>query len=153
MAPTSLSAGCQSLPPLPTVKLGPSGSDSQVGELVHALRPLSVSPTNSPVRLGVSPTATSTPTGVFNQGFEALFPPRWSPGLHSLFRSPTVPPGLSMHECGATGSASHHLVASASLQPGLPCSTIRHLLGSASRCLSVSCLCLAARLRPSYRSG
>ena len=29
---------------------------------------------NSPVRLGVSPTATSTPTGVFNQRFEALFP-------------------------------------------------------------------------------
>ena len=33
-----------------------------------------VSPKNSPVRLGVSPAATSTPTGVFNQRFEALFP-------------------------------------------------------------------------------
>ena len=32
-----------------------------------------VSPMNSPVRLGVSPTAASTPTGVFNQWFEALF--------------------------------------------------------------------------------
>ena len=31
------------------------------------------SPTNSPVRLGVSPTA-STPTCVFSQRFEALFP-------------------------------------------------------------------------------
>ena len=40
---------------------------------VHS-RTLWVSPTNSPVRLGVSPTATSTPTGVFNQWFEALFP-------------------------------------------------------------------------------
>ena len=29
---------------------------------------------NSPVRLRVSPTATSTPTGVFSQRFEALFP-------------------------------------------------------------------------------
>ena len=29
---------------------------------------------NSPVRLGVSPTAASTPTDVFNQKFEALFP-------------------------------------------------------------------------------
>ena len=28
---------------------------------------------NSPVRLGVSPAAASTPTGVFNQRFEALF--------------------------------------------------------------------------------
>ena len=32
--------------------------------------------------------------------------PCWSPGLHGLFRSPAVPPGLSMRECGATGSAS-----------------------------------------------
>ena len=30
----------------------------------------------------------------------------WSPGLCSLLHSPTVPPGLSMHECGAAGSAS-----------------------------------------------
>ena len=37
-------------------------------------RPLWVSPTNSPMRLGVSSAATSTPTGVFNQWFEALFP-------------------------------------------------------------------------------
>ena len=29
---------------------------------------------NSPVRLGVTPAAASTPTGVFNQRFEALFP-------------------------------------------------------------------------------
>ena len=29
---------------------------------------------NSPVRLGVSPADASTPTGVFNQWFEALFP-------------------------------------------------------------------------------
>ena len=39
---------------------------------VHS-RTLGVSPTNSPVRLGVSPTADSTPTGVFNRWFEALF--------------------------------------------------------------------------------
>ena len=37
-------------------------------------RTLLVPPMNSPVRLGVSPTASSTPTGVFNQKFEALFP-------------------------------------------------------------------------------
>ena len=34
-----------------------------------------VSPTTSPVRLGVCSAAASTPTGVFNQRFEALFPP------------------------------------------------------------------------------
>ena len=36
-------------------------------------RPLWVSPTTSPVRLGVSPAAASTPTGVFTQRFEAFF--------------------------------------------------------------------------------
>ena len=39
---------------------------------VHS-RPLWVSPTNSPMRLVVSPAAASTPTGVFRQRFEALF--------------------------------------------------------------------------------
>ena len=37
-------------------------------------RTLWVSPMSSPVRLGVSPTASSIPTGVFSQRFEALFP-------------------------------------------------------------------------------
>ena len=32
-----LSAGFQSLPPLPTVKLGPSGADSPVGGFVYVL--------------------------------------------------------------------------------------------------------------------
>ena len=36
-------------------------------------RPLWVSPRTSPVRLGVSPAAAPTPTGIFNQRFEALF--------------------------------------------------------------------------------
>ena len=40
---------------------------------VHSRTPW-VSPTNSPVRLGVSPAGASTPTGVFSQRFEALFP-------------------------------------------------------------------------------
>ena len=57
----------------------------------------------SPVRLTVSPAAASTPTGVFNQRFEALFPLRWSPGLCGLLHSPAVPPSLSMCECGAVG--------------------------------------------------
>ena len=34
-----LSAGCQSLPPLPTSTLGPSGGDSQVGGFVYILEP------------------------------------------------------------------------------------------------------------------
>ena len=54
-------------------------------------------PTTSPVRLGVSPTAAPTPTGVFNQRFA------WVARSASL---PAVCPGLSVHECGAAGSAS-----------------------------------------------
>ena len=51
-------------------------------------RPLWVSPTTSPVKLGVSLAAAPTPTGAFNQRFEALFPPSWSPGLCGLLCSP-----------------------------------------------------------------
>ena len=66
-----LSTSFQSLPLPPTIKLGLSGAASRVGRFVYILGPC-VSPRNSPVRLGVSPT--SVPTGVFNQWFEALFP-------------------------------------------------------------------------------
>ena len=73
MALAPLSGGFQSLPPLLTSKLGPSGADSPVGGFVYILGPCVVSPTNSPVRLGVSPAATSTPSSFFSQRFEALF--------------------------------------------------------------------------------
>ena len=53
-----LSAVFQSLPPLPTSKLSPFGADSWVGGFVYILGPLWFSPTNFPVRLGVSPTTT-----------------------------------------------------------------------------------------------
>ena len=57
--------------------------------------------TTSPVRLGVSPAATPTPTGAFNQRFEALFP-------RAGALVPAVCPCLSMCECGGAGSATHH---------------------------------------------
>ena len=98
-------------------------------------RPPWVSPTISPVRLGVSPATAPTPTGIFNQRFEASFPPHWSPESHGLlcslpfvqvplcvnvglqgathrsaypvlYHSESSPLGLSVRECGATGSAS-----------------------------------------------
>ena len=56
-------------------------------------------------------------------GFISL---HWSPGLCGLLHSPTIPPSLSMHECGAEGSASHLLVGSASCSlacPALQCAT------------------------------
>ena len=39
MVPAPLSTGFQSLPQLPTIKLGPSGAGSRVGGLVHTLGP------------------------------------------------------------------------------------------------------------------
>ena len=63
-----LSTGFQSLPPLATSKLGPSGADSPGGWICLCFRTLWVSPVNSPVRLGISP-ATATPTGFYSQRF------------------------------------------------------------------------------------
>ena len=85
--------------------------------LLHP-RPLWVSPMDSPVRLGVSPTA-ATPTGVFNQRFEALFS---STGTldHGSVWLPVVPFCLSACECGTAGSTSHRLAGSASCCPSPP---------------------------------
>ena len=155
---------CSTLCPF---SVAPSATHNQIGPFwcwflgrwacVHS-RTLWVSPANSPVRLGVSPAAASTPTGVFNQWFEALFPcagalgcavclvpscssrrmcmQMWDPQVHQL------PP------CRA-----HQLLLAGQLQLCPPCSTICHLAGSPSHHLALSPLCLAACLRPSYRSG
>ena len=102
MVPAPLSTRFQSLPLLPTIKLGPSGAGSQVGGLVQLPRPLWVSPMPSPVRLGVSPAAAPTPTGVFTQRFEALFPRAGALGCRVCF-APRRLSGLSVCECGAAG--------------------------------------------------
>ena len=88
-------------------------------------RPLWVSPTTSPMSLGVSPAAATTPTGVFTQSFAWV---AWSASLPALCpvylcanvgpwgatrcsscpvlrHSESGPLGLSVRECGAAGSA------------------------------------------------
>ena len=55
-------------------QIGPFWCCFPSGWVCVCSRPLWVSPTTSPMRLGVSPTADSTPTGVFSQRFEPLFP-------------------------------------------------------------------------------
>ena len=65
-------------------------------------RPLWVSPTTSPVRLGVSPAAAPTPTGVFSQRFEALFPGAGALGYVVCF-APCRLSSFSVGECGAAG--------------------------------------------------
>ena len=131
------------LAPLCQISVTPSATHNQIGPLwcwfpsgwacAHS-RPLWVSPTTSPVRLGVSPAATPTPTGVFTQRFEALFPcdgalgcvvcfapPPFIPvylcmnvgprsatcrsACPTLCHSESGPLGLSVCECGTAGSA------------------------------------------------
>ena len=72
------------------------------------------------MRLGVSPAAASTPTGVFNQWFEALFPHTGALGCVFCLAPPASPHSLSMRKCGAAGSASHLLVGSASCSLACP---------------------------------
>ena len=105
-----LSAGFQSLPPLPTSKLGPSGADSQVGGFVYILGPCgSLQRTllwSWEFLLPPQP-----PQVFFNQRFWGFIPaPQcWNPGLCGLSCSPVVPPSLSTCKCGTTHSTSCHL--------------------------------------------
>ena len=62
------------LVPLCWFSVTPSITHNQIGLFWCCFPSGWVSPVNSPVRLGVSPAAASTPTGIFNQRFEALFP-------------------------------------------------------------------------------
>ena len=96
------------------ISVTPSATHNQIGPLLcwfpsgwacaHS-QPLWVSPTTSPVRLGLSPAAAPTPTGVFNQRFEALFPQAGALGCVVCF-APCRLSGLAARKCGATGSAS-----------------------------------------------
>ena len=63
-------------------------------------RPLWVSLTTSPVRLGVSPAAAPTPTGIFNQRFEALFPGAGALG-YVVCLAP--PPFFPVYLCASVG--------------------------------------------------
>ena len=168
MAPAPLSTRFQSFTLLTHNQIGPLWCWFPSGWACAHSRPLWVSPMTSPVSLGVSPAASPTLTGVFNQRFEALFPragalgcvgSRRSSGLsmfecgaavcytHSacpaLCHSESRPLGLSVRECGAAGSASARTAWAV-------CPT---LYQSRSRHSHESLLHPGARLRPSYQSG
>ena len=96
-------------------------------DCVHS-RILWASPVISPVRLGASPAAASTLTGVFNHRFEALFPGAGALGCVVCF-APSLFLPVSMLECGAAGSASHHLVGSANCSLACPIPQSATLLG------------------------
>ena len=97
--------------PLSTDFVTPCATHNQIGPLwcwfpsgwacAHS-RPQWVSPTTSPVRLGVSPAAAPTPTALSVRGLRLYFPAleRWVMQSASL---PAVRPGLYVRECGAMG--------------------------------------------------
>ena len=124
------------------------------------------------MRLGVSPAATPTPTGVFTQRFEALFPcdgalgcvvcfapPPFIPvylcmnvgprsatcrsACPTLCHSESGPLGLSVCECGTAGSANGQTACP--VHPTIRQSWYPHSHTSPLR--------PSARLRPSYQSG
>ena len=104
---------------LPTSKLCPFRCRFPWGWACVLSRILWASPTDSPVRLGVSPTST-TPTGYYSQRVWGFTFPCWNPGLHGLSQSPFVPPCLSTHECGTAQNTSHHLGPLHTCCPSLP---------------------------------
>ena len=127
-----LSAGFQSLPLLPTSKLGPTGDDSRVGGCVcvHS-RTLWVSPMNSP-EAGSFSHHCNPHRFLQPEVFETLF--QHTGTLGSMISLPSVPPSLYTCKCGTTHSTSHFPTQ------------------FSSRHLGTSPLCPAAHLHPSYQS-
>ena len=129
-----LSARFQLLPLLPTIKLGPSGTDSIVGGLVHSL----------------GPCGSLQGTLLWSWEFPPL-PPQ-PPQVFSISALRLYFLALELWVAwSVTGSTSCCLAGQLQLCP--PRSTICHLPRSASLRLAVSPLLPAACLRPFYRSG
>ena len=89
------------------------------------------------VRLGVYPAGTSTPIGVVNQRFEALFPPAGALGWEVSF-APL--PFLLVYLCANVGlQGLPDTTLWGLLAAAWPAhSTIHHLAGSSSRCIAES---------------
>ena len=113
-------------------------------------RALWVSPRTSPVRLGVSPAAASTPRGVFSQRLEALFPCAGALGCVVCF-APHRLSGLSVHECGAALPAPFSATLSLALSVYL-CTNVRQQ-GLLVVRLPAPFIPYPASLCPSYGSG
>ena len=134
MALASLSVGFRSLPLLPTIKVGPSGADSRVGEFVHALGPCGS--LQSPLLWG----------------WEFLQLPPQPPQLFSISDLRLYFSTLELWVAqSVTWSTSCFLAGQLQLCP--PCSTVHRSAGSTSPHFAVSPLCPSACLHPSYQSG
>ena len=129
-----LCAGFQSLALLPTIKLGPSGADSRVSGFVYILGPCGSLQGTLLWGWEFLPLVPQPPQVFSISGLRLYFPSLEPWVVRSVARSTS---------CCLTGQ----------LQLFPPRSTICHLAGSASRCLSASPFCPAACLYPSYWSG
>ena len=99
MALAPLSARFQSLPPVPTIKLGPSGAGSRVGGLVHALGPCGS--LQWPLLWGwESLLLLPQPPRAFSVRGLRFYFPALEPWVALSALLPSVPPGLSRCEWG-----------------------------------------------------
>ena len=141
MALALLSASFQSLPPLPTIKLGPSGADSWVGGLVHTLGPCG-SLQHTLLRGWEFLPLPPQPPRVFSiRGLRLYFPELepWVAWSALLPRHSSRFIYVGMWGCRVCQPPPPCGVCQ--VQPGLPHSTICHLAGSTSPHLAASPLC------------
>ena len=96
----------QLLLPLPTIKLGPSGADSQECGLVYVLGPCGSLQWTLLWGLEFLPLL-QPPQDFRVRGFEAFFPSAGTLG-YSVSCSPVFPPTLSACKCGTSQSSSCH---------------------------------------------
>ena len=118
-------------------QIGPFWCWFPCGWVCVCSRTLWVSPVNSPVRLGVSPAA-STPTGVFSRRFEALFPHPGALGCAVCLAPQLFLPVYPHAKMGP---------------PGPPANVFLWGKTSTKDIYNVFLLHLAAELCPSYPSG
>ena len=101
-----LSASLQSLPLLPTNKLGPSGTYFRVGDFVYVLGPWES--LQWTLLWGWEFLLLPQPQQIFfSWRFWGCISLCWSPGLCGLSCSPVVPSSLFTGKCGTAHSASH----------------------------------------------
>ena len=118
MALAPLSAIFQSLPLLPTIKLGPSGAESRVGGFVYILGPCS-SLQRTLLWDWEFLLLLPQPPQVFSIiGLRLYFPPGALVCV-VCFAPPLFLP-VYLSECGASGASRHHLVGSASYSLACP---------------------------------
>ena len=142
MALAPLSTGFQSLPPLPTIKLAPSGAGSRVDGLLYTPGPHGS--LQWPLLWGwESLLLLPQPPRAFLIRDLRLYFPTLEPWVMRSASLPAIRPSLSVRECGVAGSASGHTA----------CPVRPTLRQSRSRHSHASPLHPGAHLRPSYRFG